>query len=668
MKAQTLALILAIASTTPALATTRTPVTFYYRADHPVKTVSLVGNFNAWDPTSLPMSYDAQAGCWKVTCELPPGKHAYKFSLDRTTMVMDPEAAETIQDGFGGQNSMRTIVPIAHQSQVATGDLEPAALNHTQRLPDLNPISRKTLFLRLNARRGDLRAAQIVVDGQAQPMSLYARTVGMDSYHAQVTPKQARFSYYFRIRDRQGWHRFVPSGVDRPGAWTYDLRKARPFETPQWAKGAVFYQIFPERFYNGDPSNDPSPVEAWKNTPAVDNFFGGDLKGVHYKLDYLTRLGIDGIYFNPIFEASSNHKYNTTDYFNIDPHFGDLNEFNSLLKDCHSKGLRVLLDGVFNHTGTAFGAFQDVVKNGASSKYRHWYSFHGFPVVQDPNPNYLAWWGYASLPKLNVSDQDVRRYLLSVSRYWMERGIDGWRLDVPNEVREDYWVDFRKQVKANKRDALIVGEIWDDGTPWLGGRHFDSVMNYRFREGLLGFLNGRLSGQELGWKLAQIRADYPEQVSDVLFNLLGSHDTTRFLTACQGDKRKLKLAALLQFTYPGMPVIYYGDEIGMEGGADPDNRRAMAWDQMDQDLLGYYRKLISLRKAHPDLCRGDFKEVAAKPEVYAFSRGKTLIVLNGSPNALSLTDAVPMAKGARPVFTPAGSGVLPPYSGVILER
>jgi glycosidase len=668
MKTKTLAVLAIFGLSYPALATTRTPVTFYYRADRPVKTVSLVGNFNAWDATSHPMVYDPQADCWKLVIELPPGKHAYKFALDRTTLVLDPEAKESSQDGFGGQNSQRWVLPRAQSSRIATGEIDPGTINHLQRLPDLNPVSASSLYLRLNARRGDLREAQVVVDGAPHPMSLYARTVGMDSFHALVSPKKPRFTYYFKALDAQGWHRIAPKGLDRDGEWTYDMAQAHPFEIPKWSVGSVFYQIFPERFYNGDPGNDPQPVEAWKAKPTTQNFFGGDLKGVRQKLLHLSRLGVEGLYLNPIFEATSNHKYNTTDYLAIDPHFGNLEEFQNLLNDCHHHGIKVLLDGVFNHTGTAFGAFKDVEARGAASLYRNWYTFYGFPVVQEPKPNYLAWWGYASLPKLNDENPEVRKYLLSVSRYWLAKGIDGWRLDVPNEVKQSFWVDFRKQVKSQNKNAIIIGEIWDDASAWLGGRHFDSVMNYRFREGLLDYLNGKINGQELGYKLAQIRADYPEQVSGVLFNLLGSHDTSRFLTECQGDKQKLKLAVLMQMTYPGMPVIYYGDEIGMEGAGDPDNRRTMAWDQMDTDLYDYYRKLIALRKHSPELKGGDFQEVPSNGGTYAFLRDKTLVVLNGTPNSITLQEAVPMAKGARPVFPQMDSGVLPPYSGCILKR
>ena len=348
---------------------------------------------------------------------------------------------------------------------------------------------------------------------------------------------------------------------------------------PSWVQDAVFYQIFPERFANGDSSNDPSGVQPWGGKPTGGNFFGGDLKGIVDHLDYLAGLGVTAIYLNPIFEATTNHKYNTTDYLKIDPHFGDEAIFKKMVDGCHARGIKVILDAVFNHTGVQFFAFQDIKKRGARSPYLHWFNVYGLPIGPPEKPNYECWWGHGSLPKLMTLNPDVQQYLFEVTRHWMHLGVDGWRLDVATDVPRQFWIQWRKVVKSVNPEAYTVGEIWEDGTPWLRGDQFDAVMNYRFRDAALEFfVQGRLSPTQFDSMLARHREDYPAQVNYALQNLLGSHDTERFLTLCKGDTARMKLAVLFQMTYLGAPMVYYGDEIGMEGGRDPDCRRTMAWE------------------------------------------------------------------------------------------
>ena len=259
-----------------------------------------------------------------------------------------------------------------------------------------------------------------------------------------------------------------------------------PFVTPEWARHAVFYQIFPDRFANGDPANDPENTQPWGTPPSTHNFMGGDLQGIVDRLDYLAELGIGALYLNPIFQATSNHKYNTFDYLRIDPHFGDLATFHRLIAAAHGRGIRVVLDGVFNHCGRGFYAFHDVMENGGNSPYLRWFQIDRFPInpYDGERPaNYRTWWDFRSLPKFNTGHPPVRRYLLDVARYWIEQGADGWRLDVPNEIADhDFWREFRAVVKAANPEAYIVGEIWNDATPWLDGTQFDAVMNYLFRD------------------------------------------------------------------------------------------------------------------------------------------------------------------------------------------
>lgn len=469
-------------------------------------------------------------------------------------------------------------------------------------------------------------------------------------------------------------------------------RSTPNFKTPDWVKDAVFYQIFPERFYNGNPKNDPPGTEPWGSKPKLFNFMGGDLEGVIQKLPYLKSLGINAIYFNPIFEApTSNHKYDTANYMKIDPAFGDINTFKALVQKAHSMGIKVLLDAVFNHSGDHHWAFKDAEKNGPNSKYWNWYLFHGFPVVKDPKPNYDSWWGFASLPKFNEYNPEVRDHLFKVAEFWTKLGIDGWRLDVPNEVRDmNFWREFRKRVKAINPEAYIVGEIWGDGSPWLQGDQFDAVMNYQFRDLVFNFLIKEESNvDQIDWGLAGLRERHPESVNYAMFNVLGSHDTPRMLTMAKNDPNKVKLAALFQMTYVGAPVIYYGDEIGMQGEMDPDCRRAFPWNnpaQHNQDLNNYYKRLIQLRNQYVALRRGTFRSLMRHNDNRTFAylreagQQKVMVVMNNHTKVQDIqldTQRVQVPDGelkdlmTGQTFRIQGGKVLfpkvPPKTGLVLE-
>ncbi|MGE5314576.1 MAG: glycoside hydrolase family 13 protein [Acidobacteriota bacterium] len=416
---------------------------------------------------------------------------------------------------------------------------------------------------------------------------------------------------------------------------------------PAWVRDAVFYQIFPERFANGDTANDPPGTQPWGSKPTGGNYFGGDLQGVIDHLPYLKDLGINTIYFNPVFEAASNHKYNATDYMKIDPSFGTNDLFKKLLDECHASGIRIVIDGVFNHVGTAFFAFADVKEKGAASKYAHWFNIFSYPVSDARTPNYEGWWGYGSLPKLMVSHPDVQQYLFEVARYWTSMGIDGWRLDVPNDVPHAFWKEWRKVVRSINPDCYIVGELWQDASPWLKGDEFDATMNYRFRDACLDFFAKRsATAGEFQKSLASTRALYPDASNYAMQNLIGSHDTERFLTMCGGDIDRLKLAAAFQMTYVGAPMVYYGDEVGMEGGKDPDCRRTMIWDKAkwNQPLRRHYQALIAARKKSAALRQGAYAVLAAPgmpDRCTAFERTlgdeRVIVVINNDKKTASLS-------------------------------
>jgi cyclomaltodextrinase len=418
---------------------------------------------------------------------------------------------------------------------------------------------------------------------------------------------------------------------------------------PEWVFDAIFYQIFPDRFANGDVRNDPPNVQRWGATPTIRGFQGGDLQGVIDRFDYLLDLGINALYFNPIFQATSNHRYNTTDYFNIDPKLGSMEDFHSLIQLAHKHDVKVILDGVFNHCGRGFFAFQDLLENQEHSPYRDWYHVRHFPVrAYGPGKaqDYAAWWEFKSLPKFNTDNQEVRSFLMKVARYWIEQGADGWRLDVPNEIDDDsFWAEFREVVRKANHQAYLLGEIWEISPRWVGEGHFDGLMNYPFRDELIKFnVKGTISAKQFTSNLEKLLASYPQEHNLAHLLPLGTHDTERLLTVSSGDKKRVRLMTLIQFFFPGVPNIYYGDEIGLEGGKDPDCRRAFPWDEevWDMQYRSFLKKLIQIRHHYPQLRRGTFERLMEndKDQVLIFVRSlnehKAFLIVNASEKELHL--------------------------------
>ncbi len=411
--------------------------------------------------------------------------------------------------------------------------------------------------------------------------------------------------------------------------------------TPYWVQDSIFYQIFPDRFANGDTANDPPNVQKWGSPPTIWGFQGGDLRGIIQNLDYLLELGVNALYLNPIFLATSNHRYNTSDYFQIDPRVGTMADFHTLVDSVHKNNMRIILDGVFNHCGRGFFAFSDVLENGDKSAYKDWFYIKQYPLdAYDGDGdarNYVGWWNHKSLPKLNTGNPKVRKYIFSVARYWIEQGSDGWRLDVPNEIDDDgFWEEFRHVVKSANRDAYLTGEIWDVNPRWANNTHFDGLLNYPVKDALAAFLLGRENSVQFSQRIDAVVKAYPRENLFAMFVPLDSHDTERFKTLVGRDNRKLKMAFLFQMAFPGAPAIYYGDEIGLEGGKDPDSRRAFPWREStwDLDLRQWVRLLISLRKRTPTLRRGEYVPLLAEEGLYAFARTlgeqNILIVMNAS--------------------------------------
>lgn len=415
--------------------------------------------------------------------------------------------------------------------------------------------------------------------------------------------------------------------------------------TPEWVRHAVFYQIFPDRFARSARLAKPANLEPWDEEPTMYGYKGGDLYGVVEKLDYIQDLGVTALYFNPIFQSASNHRYHTHDYYRVDPLLGGDAAFEALLRECKRRGIRVMLDGVFNHASRGFFRFNDVLESGAASPWLDWFIVHGHPAnAYDSGrvPGYVAWAGMHALPKLNTDNPAVREYIMQVAEYWLRRGIDGWRLDVPLEITSPgFWQEFRQRIKGINPEAYIVAEIWQRAPEHLRGDTFDATMNYPFAEAVIAFTAGArvqpemvgrrgyrpyppLTGVEYGRQVDALLALYPWTVELAQYNLLDSHDTTRFLSLAGGDVDSLKLAMLLLCTYPGAPSIYYGDEIGLAGGpTDPLARRAFPWDRprtWNHALLQYTKDVIGLRRRHVALRTGAYHSLAADETTYAFAR------------------------------------------------
>ncbi|MCC5803025.1 alpha-glycosidase [Rossellomorea vietnamensis] len=433
-----------------------------------------------------------------------------------------------------------------------------------------------------------------------------------DYWFASVSPPFRRLRYGFLLDDTTDEVFYGEKGFNEvPSADIGDyfcfpfLNTIDVFEAPDWVKDTVWYQIFPERFANGNTENDPEGTLDWNSAePTPTNFFGGDLEGVIQNIPYLKTLGISGIYFTPIFKAHSNHKYDTIDYFEIDPQFGTKETLKELIKVCHEHDIKVMLDAVFNHSGFYFDQFQDVLEKGEDSPYKEWFHVHEFPLdIESSPPNYDTFAFEPSMPKLNTENEEVRNYLLEVGRYWIkEFDIDGWRLDVANEVDHHFWREFRKEVKGIKPELYILGEIWHDSMPWLRGDQFDAVMNYPFTTNLLNlFAHQTISASQFAENMTSVVHMYPKNVNEVNFNLVGSHDTPRVLTECGEDIRRAKQIYTFMLSFTGTPCIYYGDEIGLTGEQDPGCRKCFPWEQEyhNEELFGHIQKHIALRKRYP---------------------------------------------------------------------
>ena len=544
------------------------------------------------------------------------------------------------------------------------------------------PLSYEKFKVRLRAGKGDLDRVTLVIGNKYLwrtrkefPMEVEGSDQLFDYYSYVYQVDDPRVAYYFLLEKGDEQWLYGDSGFAKPDQVNLEEDESSAFvnfqfpfinpidihKTPSWVNSAVFYQIFPERFCNGNPKLSPENVAPWGTKPDRQVFMGGDLPGITQKLPYLEDLGVNALYLTPIFEATSNHKYDTVDYTRIDPHFGDETDLVELINQAHKRGIRVILDGVFNHCGGGFRQFQDVAEHGEDSPFRDWFYIREFPVSFDPlnfdsfgdtpyvprHPSLKALpeeqLRTACMPKWNTENPQVKEYLLGAVAKWTRMGIDGWRLDVATEVDSHFWREFRETVRGINPDALIIGEFWRNSEAWLRGDQYDGVMNYGVQRAAVEyFAKSAITPLRFQEILTENLMRYSDAANDSMLNLLDSHDTARFLTVSGGDTARLRNAAAFLFTFVGMPCTYYGTEIGMTGENDPDCRKAFDWDpaHWDVELRDYYKKLMSLRKTRKALQEGSVK-LCSQGEVFVMERrleGELLVTaINNTDHPLSLS-------------------------------
>ena len=452
------------------------------------------------------------------------------------------------------------------------------------------------------------------------PMKKVATSRFHDYYEAQLQMHLICLRYFFEFTDMQGekvyygnyeFDKECITNRDRMFDCPQNLREEEMFEVPQWAANKVVYQIFPSRF----ATTQPVDKKLWYKAPITPmDDLHGNLRGIIEHLDYIKDLGIDVVYLTPIFKSNSCHKYDTIDYYQVDPSFGTTEDLKELVQKSHERGMKVVLDAVYNHSGREFFAFQDILEKGEKSKYLDWYFIDELPPRGEWGeiPNFKCFGYYGGMPKLNLKNPEVEKYITDVACYWIkECDIDGWRLDVGDEISHFFWKNFRKAIKAVKKDMLIIGEIWHYAGDFLEGDEWDTVMNYPFYLNLIDLLaDEKINVSQFVQNLGYLKGRLNKKCYPLMWNLIDSHDTARFLHLCHDNKKKQHLAAAFQLLLPGMPMVYYGDEYAMPGANDPDCRRGMYWDEeyQDKEMYNWYKKLMQIRKAHACIVEGEMIE------------------------------------------------------------
>ncbi|MBN2448534.1 MAG: alpha-glucosidase C-terminal domain-containing protein [Phycisphaerae bacterium] len=723
--------------------------TFRFKPGPEAKSVCLAGTFNGWNASATTMRGPRGDGFWLVSVDLRPGTHEYKFVVDGNNWRQDPLNPEAIDDTRGGNNSVLRLGQLgsdaAAEARMGDGKINVDGLEHRRELPlYFQPLAADRVLFRYRTLTHDVAELWVAIqNGEMVPMHVLRQRDLFTWYEAEVLlpktcikGKVTQINYTFVLKDGD-------ETVSDPDTYSAAFTEQNVIRTPDWAKNAVWYQLMPDRFRNGDPKNDPPYVIPWtsdwftaqdherereKNGETFyhwyvfDRNYGGDFAGVEEELPYLKKLGVNALYFMPVFRATSNHKYNTMNYVHVDPMFGagpaddydaivateDLTDastwqwtksdkrFLEFIKVAHAAGFKVIVDGVFNHVGREHPAFQDVIKNGEKSKYAAWFDITSWEPLK-----YECWGGFDSVPSFRKSatglaSNEAKEHIFAITRRWMDPngdgdpsdGIDGWRLDVPNEIPAPFWEEWRQLVKSTNPDGYITGEIWDRAGQWLDGKHFDAVMNYEFAKTVISWVvdkERKITVSEFDRRLDDLRGAYPVVVTQVLQNLVDSHDTDRLVSMVANPDRnyddrnriqdsnpdyfndkpdetcytKARLIALIQMTYVGAPMIWYGDEAGMWGADDPTTRKPMLWEDLEpyekpeinhvmKDHLAFYQRAATLRNNHPALRTGSFETLLTddQADVWAFRRmdhdEQLIAVFNASDQPREATIKLPV--------------------------
>lgn len=642
-----------------------------------ITSVSLRGSFNNWG--ELPME-ELPDGTWSISLYLGIGVHEYKFFINgqwptdmetaRGGGPIDPEADKYVDDGHEGQNAVRIIQPKEAGAAPRHNPDDPAHLS----------IADERLTLRIRTFKADMiKSINMVSNLGSWPMERQLFWDGLrgsgEMWRVSIPVPQHLEYHFVGIAFYGGEYTTfsVPSDPDK--RFLFD--GTDPFPQIEWVGQSVFYQIFPERFFDGNPKNNayalntsmyhynemwklegwyPTTLSAWNDpkTPqhGLHQYFGGDLAGIVKKLPYLQKLGITGLYLNPIFQSGSAHGFDTHCYRTICPKFGTEADLRRLLDEAHARDMKVIFDFVPNHTGLGFWAFQDIVKRGEESPYWDWYFIHKWPFTPGDATAYRAWWGLGSLPQLNTANPEVKKYLFDVALKWLDFGFDGIRVDVPGDLVDPhtFFAEMRRRVRIEHPDAWLIGEIWQLAPVWLQGDQFDTLMNYALGlDILLPFAGGDRRGEDTLDKLSHYFAAYGENVAAMGFNVITSHDTSRVLTKLGGGNfgevpdtpaiARWKLLSTLLYSMPGAPVIFQGDERGILGKEENFNahRYPIQWDIVNKDLMAHFIELARIRREVPALTSSVIRAYKADEHLLAFFRGEkgngeALVVANNSVN------------------------------------
>ena len=534
-----------------------------------------------------------------------------------------------------------------------------------------------TVNLRIHSEPKIAKVWLLVEDDDLRPLELemYAETDRFKFWNLNFNFRTtvSKFSFAAQTEDELNIY-FGTSGVANfispSEKWIYSSDDFPRHTIPDWVYGGVMYQIFPERFRNGNDEITPENAIPWESTPTRLDFHGGDLHGVTEKIDYIKDLGVNIIYLNPIFLSSSTHKYDAWDHFKVDDTFGGDEALKDLINEAHSRNMKVVLDCSLNHVHPRHFAFQDIVEKGEKSEYKDWFTVFDYPVrflhrphlyantykvgwdgnseeyktylektfketkvpvevVDDDGPiiepTFKAWWGVPDMPKINFKNDGARQWALDVTEHWIKNfDIDGWRMDVAKELDFSFWKDFRDVAYSAKKDILLISEIFGDTSQWLQGERFDGTMNYSFRETMTDyFATKRIDNKEFANSLANLYSMYSFEALSSCQNLLSSHDVKRFLNRCGANTDGMFGAVFLQATFPGIAGIYYGDEIGLGGADDPQNREPFPWeseDKWNKDLLKFTSELMSIKTSQPILRYGNFEMVTYDDNYVIFRR------------------------------------------------